>query len=62
MNYPSMSYCMFENTHAAMEQVVEYLQDGNIEDLSERERKHAMRLVDLATMYKEIVEEQEETK
>ncbi len=42
---PNMSYCMFENTRADLEQCIEVLFDKGVEGLSVDEQKEAKRLI-----------------
>jgi|SanBayMetagenome_1026888.scaffolds.fasta_scaffold01962_8 hypothetical protein len=32
-NYPNMSYCMFQNTRMAMDQLAEFMQEADMDDV-----------------------------
>lgn len=64
-NYPNMSYCMFENTRLAMDQIMETLQEafneGDIKDfinnLSHSERRAFQELYQICEQFNSISEE-----
>lgn len=59
-NYPNMSYCMFENTQLALEQIVAKMQEavgeGTVQDffmdLSSDERRAMSELFDLTEQFR----------
>lgn len=69
-NYPNMSYCMMNNTHLGLEQVVEAMQDAQaagragtfVDSLSKEEARSYQRLVDLANSFMNMAEEFEQAK
>lgn len=55
----NMSYCRFENTLPDLNDCYEALANQDIENLSERERKHALKLIkmcrDLADDFEHLI-------
>lgn len=45
----NMSYCRFENTYRDLWDCYESLQNKSIDELSESEKKHALRLIKLCS-------------
>lgn len=59
-NYPNMSYCMFQNTCAAMDQVAEFLIEADQDDMLDisKDELRAMReLVGYCEQYIRLVED-----
>lgn len=56
----NMSYCRFENTHNDFEECLYAIEVNGIEDLSDSELIYARRLVELASVYVDVMEEYEE--
>jgi len=52
-----MSYCMFENTYRDLQDCFEALASKNLDELSESERKYAIKLIKLS---KDIVDDFED--
>lgn len=69
-NYPNMSYCMFENTTAAIDQLVDHMSealDGGpqacrefLSDMSREELRHYHAMYDLCKDFLQRMEELEE--
>lgn len=61
-----MSYCRFQNTYSDLQDCQEALQNNFLDELSESEKKYAMKLIkmsrDIADEFIEYVEEIEEIK
>ena len=60
----NMSYCMFENTATAMEEILEKMweEDFDPDELSSHERRAYDKLHDMASSMKSAIEEVEERK
>ena len=59
-NYPNMSYCMFENTQLAMDQLATFLQEADQDDMldmSKTEIRAMRELVGYCEQYMRLVEE-----
>ena len=59
-NYPNMSYCMFENTQLAMDQLATFLQAADQDDMldmSKSELRAMRELVGYCEQYIRLVEE-----
>ena len=59
-NYPNMSYCMFQNTQIAMDQLAEFMQEADEDDMMDmsKDELRAMReLVGYCEQYLQMVEE-----
>ena len=59
-NYPNMSYCMFENTQLAMDQLVTFLQEADQDDMldiSKSELRAMRELVGYCEQYIRLVED-----
>lgn len=59
-NYPNMSYCMFQNTRAAMDQLAEFMQEADFDDVLDisRDELVAMReLVGYCEQYIRLAED-----
>ncbi len=59
-NYPNMSYCMFQNTKLAMDQLNEFMMEVDFDDLLDmnRDEVRAMQeLVGYCEQYLELVNE-----
>lgn len=59
-NYPNMSYCMFQNTKLALDQVNEFMIEADEDDMMDmsRDEVRAMReLVGYCEQYLQLVEE-----
>ncbi len=59
-NYPNMSYCMFQNTQIAMDQLAEFMQEADEDDMMDmsKDEIRAMReLVGYCEQYLQLVEE-----
>ena len=59
-NYPNMSYCMFENTQLAMDQLAEFLQAADQDDMldiSKTELRAMRELVGYCEQYIRLVED-----
>jgi hypothetical protein len=62
-NYPNMSYCMFENTQGAMNQLAEFMIEADqddVLDISRTELRAMQELVGYCEQYIRLVEEFEE--
>jgi|694.fasta_scaffold104736_6 hypothetical protein len=62
-NYPNMSYCMFENTQMAMDQLATFLQEADQDDMldmSKTELRAMRELVGYCEQYIRLVEEFDE--
>lgn len=58
-DYPNMSYCMFQNTQMAMDQLAEFLQEADQDDLLDisKDELRAMReLVGYCEQYIQLAE------
>lgn len=59
-NYPNMSYCMFENTQLAMDQLATFLQEADQDDMldiSKSELRAMRELVGYCEQYLRLVED-----
>ena len=59
-NYPNMSYCMFENTQGAMNQLAEFMIEADqddVLDISRTELRAMQELVGYCEQYIRLVEE-----
>ncbi len=59
-NYPNMSYCMFENTQMAMDQLATFLQEADQDDMldmSKSELRAMRELVGYCEQYLRLVED-----
>ena len=59
-NYPNMSYCMFQNTQMAMDQLAEFMQEADMDDvldISDDELRAMRELVGYCEQYIRLVEE-----
>jgi hypothetical protein len=59
-NYPNMSYCMFENTQLAMDQLATFLQEADQDDMldiSKSELRAMRELVGYCEQYIRLVED-----
>lgn len=59
-NYPNMSYCMFQNTRAAMDQLAEFMIEADIDDVIDisKDELSAMReLVGYCEQYIRLAED-----
>ena len=59
-NYPNMSYCMFQNTQMAMDQLVTFMQEADQDDMLDmsKDELRAMReLFGYCEQYMKLVEE-----
>ena len=59
-NYPNMSYCMFENTQGAMNQLAEFMIEADLDDvldISRTELRAMQELVGYCEQYIRLVEE-----
>lgn len=59
-NYPNMSYCMFQNTRMAMDQLAEFMQEATQDDMLDMSKDEltAMReLVGYCEQYLRLVED-----
>ena len=59
-NYPNMSYCMFQNTQMAMDQLVTFMQEADQDDMldmSKDELRAMQELVGYCEQYIRLVEE-----
>jgi len=62
-NYPNMSYCMFENTQMAMDQLATFLQAADQDDMldiSKTELRAMRELVGYCEQYLRLVEDFDE--
>lgn len=59
-NYPNMSYCMFENTSAAVQQCVDALADDIDMKVPTCERRAMWRLVEQMNNLQQLLDEWEE--
>lgn len=68
MNYPNMSYCMFQNTVSAMNQILQVIDDAKLEDgvvdffdgLSRQEQRNLQHLYDQCQQFMAEVENMSE--
>jgi hypothetical protein len=59
-NYPNMSYCMYENTQLAMDQLATFLQEADQDDMldiSKSELRAMRELVGYCEQYIRLVED-----
>ena len=59
-NYPNMSYCMFQNTQLAMDQLAEFMQEADFDavlDISKDELRAMRELVGYCEQYIRLAEE-----
>jgi len=59
-NYPNMSYCMFQNTQMAMDQLAEFMQEADMDevlDISKDELRAMRELVGYCEQYIRLAEE-----
>lgn len=59
-NYPNMSYCMFQNTRMAMDQVNEFMIEADFDDvldMSRDELRAMQELVGYCEQYMDLVNE-----
>lgn len=54
-NYPNMSYCMFNNTLLAMEQINEFIMEEDPEDLADVRREELAKAQELYYACKEYL-------
>jgi len=60
MSYPNMTYCMFQNTRAALQQLLYAMEeDGGalLEDMSTEERRAFDELAGMCTAYTQMAED-----
>lgn len=60
MSYPNMTYCMFQNTRAALQQLIYAMEaDGGalLEDMSTEERRAFDELAGMCEAYTEMAED-----
>lgn len=63
--YPNMSYCMFENTRAAVDQLIEHMAEAQeegtvrefISDMSQSERRYMSELFDQCQQFQQLANE-----
>ena len=59
-NYPNMSYCMFQNTQMAMDQLAEFMIEADFDavlDISEDELRAMRELVGYCEQYMRLAED-----
>lgn len=59
-NYPNMSYCMFQNTQMAMDQLAEFMQEADFDavlDISKDELRAMRELVGYCEQYIRLAEQ-----
>ncbi len=59
-NYPNMSYCMFQNTQMAMDQLAEFMQEADMDDvldISKDELRAMQELVGYCEQYIRLAED-----
>jgi hypothetical protein len=57
MGYPNMQYCAARNTLAAIEQLIEILEEGNIAELEREEYRAVNEIIDAARYLSELASE-----
>ena len=57
MSYPNMQYCAARNTLAAIEQLIEILEEGNIAELEREEYRAVNEIIDAARYLSELAAE-----
>jgi hypothetical protein len=57
MGYPNMQYCAARNTLAAIEQLIEILEEGNIAELEREEYRAVNEIIDAARYLSELAAE-----
>jgi len=57
MGYPNMNYCAARNTLAAIEQLIEILEEGDIAELEREEYRAVNEIIDAARYLSELAAE-----
>jgi hypothetical protein len=57
MGYPNMQYCAARNTLAAIEQLIEILEEGDIAELEREEYRAVNEIIDAARYLSELAAE-----
>ena len=57
MSYPNMQYCAARNTLAAIEQLIEILEEGDIAELEREEYRAVNEIIDAARYLSELAAE-----
>ena len=57
MGYPNMDYCAARNTLAAIEQLIEILEEGDIAELEREEYRAVNEIIDAARYLSELAAE-----